>query len=151
MGQAANREIYLPRGAVPAIGAVLGLAFLGALAGSLQGHRAGPQSTVLDSRSLRFKDMPDGTVGVFDAVNGLTVDRLPRQSNNFLRALVRGLVNGRHQDNPNPDQAFLLTAWADGRLTLVDSADGRTIELEAFGPTNEAAFMRLLRAKEVEK
>ncbi len=39
---------------------------------------------------------------------------------------------------------FRLSAWSDGRLTLEDPATGRAVDLEAFGPTNEATFVRLL-------
>jgi hypothetical protein len=39
---------------------------------------------------------------------------------------------------------FQLALHTDGRLTLVDPAINRTIELEAFGPANSGAFARLL-------
>jgi hypothetical protein len=38
-----------------------------------------------------------------------------------------------------------LTLCANDRLRPHDPATGRTIEMEAFGATNEAAFARLLR------
>jgi len=41
---------------------------------------------------------------------------------------------------------FHLALHVDGRLTLEDPVTARTIELEAFGPTNSGAFARLLPA-----
>ena len=41
---------------------------------------------------------------------------------------------------------FRLTRYADGRLALDDPSTGAHVELRAFGPTNEAAFARLLPA-----
>ncbi len=146
-----NKEVSLPRGALIGVGLVVGLALLSAIVGRLQGPPPGPVSTVQATRTLLFSDMADGSVGVVDAANGARVAVLAPGSNNFIRALLRGLVHARRSERPNPMQPFVLTAWADGRLTLVDSADGRSIELEAFGSTNEAAFARLLTVREEQK
>ena len=40
----------------------------------------------------------------------------------------------------------MLTARADGRLTLVDPATSERVDLESFGPTNAAVFAQLLAA-----
>ena len=42
-------------------------------------------------------------------------------------------------------QPFLLASHSDGRLTLIDPATKRRVDLESFGPTNEAVFTRLLQ------
>jgi hypothetical protein len=39
---------------------------------------------------------------------------------------------------------FELIYRADGRLTLSDTATGRMVDLESFGPTNAGSFYRLL-------
>jgi putative photosynthetic complex assembly protein len=144
-------EMKLPRGALLGVGLCVGIALLGAIAGRLEGPRPGPVSTPEATRSLRFADMPDGAVGVFDAANGATVAMLPRGSNNFIRAMLRAVVHERRDTTPDLTSPLALTRWKDGRLTLVDSADGRIVELEAFGSTNEADFARLLTAHEVPK
>jgi putative photosynthetic complex assembly protein len=146
-----EEPMKLPRGALLGIGFCVGLALLGAVVGRLQGPRPGPVSSADATRNLRFADMPDGSVGVFDASNGATVAMLPRGSNNFIRAMLRAVVHERRDATPDLSSPFVLTAWKDGRLTLADSADGRTVELEAFGSTNEADFARLLTAPEVPK
>jgi putative photosynthetic complex assembly protein len=144
-------EIKLPRGALLGIGFCVGIALLAAIAGRLQGPRPGPVSVPEATRSLRFADMPDGAVGVFDAANDATVAMLPRGSNNFIRAMLRAVVHQRRDSTPDLASPLVLTRWKDGRLTLVDSADGRIVELEAFGTVNEADFARLLTAHEVPK
>jgi putative photosynthetic complex assembly protein len=143
--------IKLPRGALLGIGFCVGLALLAAIAGRLQGPRPGPVSTPEATRSLRFADMPDGAVGVFDAANGAAVAMLPRGSNNFIRAMLRAVVHERRDASPDLTSPLVLTKWKDGRLTLVDSADGRIVELEAFGSVNQADFARLLTVNEVPK
>ena len=41
---------------------------------------------------------------------------------------------------------FTLIGRADGRLTLLDTATGRRVDLASFGPTNAAVFARILAA-----
>ena len=41
-------------------------------------------------------------------------------------------------------QPFRLTRFADGGLELSDPSTGRVVNLGAFGPSNFAAFIRLL-------
>jgi hypothetical protein len=39
---------------------------------------------------------------------------------------------------------FRLSQWADGHVAIEDLSDGRTIDLDAFGPSNRQAFLKLL-------
>jgi putative photosynthetic complex assembly protein len=103
-----------------------------------------PTSTPVEIRELRFADRADGGVDVSTDAPGAPVETIAPGTNGFLRATVRGLANQRKREAEGAELPFRLTAWADGRLTLDDPATGRHIELEAFGPTNAAAFARLL-------
>lgn len=139
------RAPTFPRPALFAAGAVMlftiGMAAYGRLTGP-----AGepPPSHPLLSRDLLFQDQADGGIRVSDAANGETVALIAPESNGFLRATMRGLARQREMQHAGGHSPFRLTAWADGRLTLVDPATGRHVELEAFGHTNEAVFAALL-------
>ena len=99
-------------------------------------------------RELRFADRADGAVLVQDARDGRTI-AVETGQNGFLRATMRGFAQQRLRVGIGSARPFRLTAWADGRLTLEDPATGRHTDLEAFGPTNEAVFARLLTAQPV--
>lgn len=99
---------------------------------------------IVASRDLRFADLPDGRVEVTNATSGQVVAELDRGTHNFVRALMRGLVQARLREQIGPEIPFRLTAFSDGQLVLVDPATHRRIELEAFGPTNAGDFVDLL-------
>jgi putative photosynthetic complex assembly protein len=97
----------------------------------------------IESRSLRFVDRADGSVAVIDTADGRLVENIVGQ-NGFVRGTLRGLARERKRQGIGPEQPFNLVAHADGRLTLVDPATGRRVDLESFGPTNEGEFARML-------
>ncbi len=103
-----------------------------------------PASSALVTRDLRFEDTPDGAVAVYDNSSDRPVNIVSPGSDAFLRATMRGLAQQRKRESVGDKIPFRLTSWADGRLTLDDTATGRHIELEAFGHTNAATFARLL-------
>jgi putative photosynthetic complex assembly protein len=96
-------------------------------------------------RLLRFSDHPDGTVRVTEAANGDVVAVVGREGGGFIRGVLRGLARERRQHRIGAAPPFRLTLWADGALALTDTATGRVIELNGFGPDNRATFMRLMR------
>ncbi|MCE4554426.1 photosynthetic complex assembly protein PuhC [Roseateles cellulosilyticus] len=96
------------------------------------------------ARQLRFEDRADGGIAVRDAATGALLDTVAPGTNGFLRSAMRGLVRERKRQGLGPEQPFELLGRADGRLTLVDPGTGRRIDLESFGPSNAAAFARLL-------
>lgn len=99
------------------------------------------------SRDLKFHDRANGDVVVIavDEPGGPhQIAVLPPGSNGFLRAVMRGLAQARKIDGIGREQPFRLARLADGRLILADPATGRRVYLRAFGPTNSAAFARLL-------
>lgn len=95
-------------------------------------------------RALQFQDRDDGSIVVIDARTGATIETLEPGTNGFLRSTLRGLVRERKRQGLGPEQPFQLVAHTDGRLTLIDPATGRRVDLEAFGPTNVATFAHLL-------
>ena len=99
---------------------------------------------VVVSRDLLFSDRADGAVVITNAANGETISVLAPESHAFIRALMRGLVRQRVRESQGPEVPFRLTAWSSGALVLDDPATHRSVELAAFGPTNEADFVELL-------
>jgi putative photosynthetic complex assembly protein len=139
----------------PLLGLPAGLAVLigGTLLLSVLGHRApvDPATTgarPVMERQLRFADRADGGIAVTDLGTGRVIEALPAGGEGFLRGAMRGLARDRLRAGGTPDVPFRLSAWADGRLTLEDTATGHIIELHAFGSGNAAAFMRLLATEE---
>ena len=98
------------------------------------------------SAALRFADGDDGSITVSDARDGRVVATVEPGTNGFLRGTLRGLVRERKRAGLGPEEPFVLQGRADGRLTLVDPATGRRVDLESFGPTNAAVFAHLLAA-----
>jgi putative photosynthetic complex assembly protein len=139
-----------PRGVLIAAGAFLGLAILmtavvrqARLAEPLAGAPRVATAPV-HSIDLRFFDETDGGVLVQDARGGSTVGVIPPNSGGFVRGVLRGLTRERKMEGIGPGPAFRLAQWANGHVQIEDLADGRTIDLDAFGPTNRQAFLKLL-------
>jgi putative photosynthetic complex assembly protein len=83
---------------------------------------------------------------VVDAETLHTVGTVAAGTNAFLRSTVRGLVRERKRRGIGSEIPFRLSAHADGRLLLDDSATGRRIDLAAFGTSNAEVFASLLLA-----
>jgi putative photosynthetic complex assembly protein len=134
----------VPRGAIIAAGCLIaGTIVLAALArttGAGTVHLS--DSVAVATRDVRFTDEPDGSVGVWNAA-GARLTSLAPGTNGFARGVLRGLARERRRENIGTQPVFRLTRWADGRLTLDDTATGRHVDLDVFGPTNVAAFARL--------
>lgn len=98
----------------------------------------------LAQRTLRFTDTADGSLQVIDDRSGQVLDTVVAGTGGFIRSTMRGLVRERKRRGLGPETPFELIARSDGRLTLVDPATQRRIDLESFGPVNAAVFARLL-------
>jgi putative photosynthetic complex assembly protein len=137
-----------PRGAL--IGAALLVAFTVTSAAVARISGLGtvqmPESALVESRPLRFEDMRDGSIRVTDARTGQVAASVEPGTNGFIRGTLRGLARERKRQGIGIEPPFMLTRWADGRLSLEDPATGRVIALDAFGPTNGEAFAQLLTA-----
>ncbi len=126
------------------VSTAVGGALLAACAGRVMTAATPVQTArVVDSRDVRFEDRADGAVLVFDGASTAPFDVVTGE-NGFLRGTLRGLARTRKSEGIDATMPFHLAAWNDNRLTLDDPATGRHVELEAFGPTNEAVFAKLL-------
>jgi putative photosynthetic complex assembly protein len=141
-----GQDRRFPRGALYGAGALVGLSLLatGFARVSGIGTTQAPAANVVQSRELRFEDRPDGGVAVYESGTDRIVDVLPPGTNGFVRGVMRSFARERRREDVGPEPPFLLTRWSDGRLSIEDVATHEQIELIAFGPTNFAAFARLL-------
>ncbi|MBS0579144.1 MAG: photosynthetic complex assembly protein PuhC [Proteobacteria bacterium] len=139
-----------PRGALIGAGTMVGVTLLMVLIVRVSGAdiRSFPPPKLLVQRELTFRDLPDGGVAVYDVTQSAPIQVLPPRSNGFLRATMRNLVHERRANGIGPESPFRLAASVDGRLILQDPTTGRSIDLEAFGPTNAGVFASLLGAHE---
>jgi putative photosynthetic complex assembly protein len=139
----------VPRGGLAFCAAAIVLSLCAATAGRVL-HLSDSQPTAapVATRDLLFQDRSNGSVAIYDAAApAAPIETIAPETNGFLRAAVRGLAQQRLRQYADTAVPFRLTAWADHRLTLEDSATGRRIEMEAFGSTNEAVFAQLLNLK----
>jgi putative photosynthetic complex assembly protein len=136
----------VPRGALIGAAGVIAVALVSAATAQLTGFTASPEpeSTRVESLALRFEDRPDGGIAVLSAKDDSVIEILPPQSNGFIRGALRGLVRQRKLQDMGSAAPFKLTRWADGRLSLTDTATEERIYLDAFGRTNRNAFAELL-------
>jgi putative photosynthetic complex assembly protein len=143
---ARSRIRPFPRGALFGAAALVGLALActGFARVSGIGTTHAPEAAAIASRDLRFEDRADGAVAVYDVGSDRVLDVLAPGTNGFVRGVLRGLARDRRREDIGSDPPFRLTRWDDGRLSIEDTATHQRIELVSFGPTNVAAFARLL-------
>ena len=135
-----------PRAALAGAGLLIAATLAFAAANRIFGAPASSKddTPVRIERALRFVDRSAGGVDVVDADTGRSIVVLRPSEDGFIRATVRGLAQERRRRGLDDTIPFRLALRSDGRLTLEDPATARTIQLRAFGPTNAAAFARLL-------
>lgn len=135
-----------PRAPLVGVALLLGAVIAGVAFVRLTGIGAAQvaDAPAVSERALRFEDRDDGSIVVVDAASDAEVDAIAPGTNGFLRSTLRGLVRERKREGHGPEQPFRLVGRADGRLTLVDPATGRRVDLESFGPTNAAVFAQLM-------
>lgn len=140
------RDHPLPTGPLLGAGLLVALTLASVLTFRAVGGNASqaPDAAPIAQRDLNFEDRDDGSIAVFDAATGRQVDVVLPGTSGFLRGALRGLARDRRRQDIGPEPPFRLVGRADGRLTLVDPATGRRIDLESFGPANSDAFARYL-------
>jgi putative photosynthetic complex assembly protein len=148
----------LPRGALLLAGTLVGFAFLLTATVRIAGLPPAASPVLLRqaehvapvrTRTLRFIDEADRGVRIEDVGTGRTAGTIvPGQKTGFIRGVMRGLARERRMHGIGGGPPFKLTQWQDGELSLTDTATGRSIELNAFGSTNRAAFAALLDGTE---
>ncbi|WP_194743681.1 photosynthetic complex assembly protein PuhC [Thermaurantiacus tibetensis] len=100
---------------------------------------------VVAERLLVFRDLPDGTLGIFEGAASAPFASVAAGSNEgFVRGVIRSMARERRMKGVGPEAPYRLRLWGDGRLSLEDVATGRTVELDSFGADNRRAFWRLL-------
>jgi putative photosynthetic complex assembly protein len=97
---------------------------------------------------LRFEDRPDGSIAVIDHKTGKQIDAIQGEAG-FVRGTLRGLAQERKRRGLDSGPPFELIYRADGRLTLSDTATGRLVDLESFGPSNASTFFKLFNGSNV--
>ena len=102
-------------------------------------------ANVIAKKTLFFRDLPDGSVGVISASSGKMIAQVEGQAG-FVRGILRALARERRIRQITGDDAFELISRSDGRLTLVDLATGNRIDLESFGRDNAAQFAAFLNS-----
>jgi putative photosynthetic complex assembly protein len=139
-----------PRTALIAIAAVMSLSIAFAGAARLTGFGSQTFGTPVSaskpslSEDLKFSDEANGSVSVRDGRTSALVATLAPGTNGFVRDVMRGLARERRMRGIGPAIPFRLTQWTSGQVYLEDLATGQRIDLQAFGPTNRAAFLQLL-------
>ncbi|MGF1474585.1 MAG: photosynthetic complex assembly protein PuhC [Geminicoccaceae bacterium] len=135
--------------------ALLGAAGIIALTLALAStHRLGNDRTALaiaepsQVRELRFADLPQGGIGVFDFHEGTEIARYAPGQGGFVRGVMRGLARERKRSSIGMEPPFRLSRWSNGHMVLEDPATGRRIALQGFGATNAEAFAQLLGGAE---
>lgn len=144
MAMTSNDQV--PRGALIAVGCVVGLALFLAVLGRTTGIgvvETGQGEPVVE-RALHFQDWYDGSVRVVDATTDATIVALPAGEGGFIRGVLRGFARARARRSVDSDAPMLLQQLADGSLYLDDPASGRRVPLDGFGATNRQAFAQLL-------
>lgn len=138
----------LPRSLLAGAGGLVALVLMGVamLRAMGPGIPNEPPEVTVAARQLYFRDASDGAVHVVDAATLHPVGTVAAGTNAFLRSTVRGLVRERKRRGIGAEIPFRLSAQADGRLLLDDSATGRRIDLAAFGASNAEVFASLLLA-----
>jgi putative photosynthetic complex assembly protein len=122
------------------VGLALTVVVIGAA--RLSGYQAPsslPQQVADQTRLLQFEDAPQGTVTVRDAMTGEQIASFGRGEGSFVRATLRALVHDRQHKNASLEKNFRLELHG-AQLFLIDEATEKTISLNAFGPSNTAAF-----------
>jgi putative photosynthetic complex assembly protein len=104
-----------------------------------------PDASPVKVLQLRFEDRPDGSIAVIDYKTGKQIDAVQGEAG-FVRGTLRGLAQERRRRGLDSGPPFELIYRADGRLTLSDTATGRLVDLESFGPTNAGTFFKLFNA-----
>jgi len=140
-----------PRGALIAASALVGLSLTATAAVRLV-RITSPAPVVLAqpapaaSVDLRFSDEANGSIRVTNSSNAQLVATIEPGVGGFIRGVMRGLARDRISRHIGEAPPFRLSQARDGKMSLEDTATGRTIDLESFGAGNRDSFVQLLRS-----
>jgi putative photosynthetic complex assembly protein len=148
-----HEDIRVPRGAL--IGAGLLILFTITTVGYFRITGQEPTAQVassvevLSTRELKFEDGDNGSVVVYEAHSDgedQVIHVVPSGEGGFIRGVLRSLARARNASGISRDHPFLLELHTSGTLVLEDPQTGQRIDLQAFGPSNIAAFRALLHS-----
>lgn len=94
---------------------------------------------------VRFEFRPDGALSAFDVLSGRELAVFEEESDSFARGVVKSLTRMRRAEGMILATPMRLTAWSDGRLSLLDPETNGLVELSSFG-TNRQVFVSLMEA-----
>lgn len=136
----------LPRGVMIALAAVVAFTIVAVAVARLSGFdpSQGPSAAEVASRDLRFIDVGDGHLDVYDVATGTRLERLAPDEDGFIFGLLRTLERERRKHGASMDAPYRVTYREDGHFTLEDRTTAFFVELRAFGSTNERAVGRFL-------
>jgi putative photosynthetic complex assembly protein len=106
-----------------------------------------PQQPADAVRLLQAKDTARGIVVISDATTGEEIKTFKSGEGSFVRAILRALVNDRRHKGLSLAGNFRLERHNGQLLFLIDEATGRTLSLNAFGPSNTAVFAAFMPTK----
>jgi putative photosynthetic complex assembly protein len=126
-----------------------GLVLVVVLIGSarLAGYRPPPTlpaDVALQTRVLQVEDSSLGSVVVRDGKTGDLIATYKRGEGSFFRATLRTLVHDRMHKGLSLAGNFRLETHGKNQLFLIDEVSGKTLAMNAFGPSNAAVFAALL-------
>lgn len=143
-------HIRVGKGALIAVAALVGFALTTVAVARLSDQPTAPiaLAPVAEALRLTFVDREDGAVLALTADGAVHATVAP-ETGGFVRGVLRSLVRQRGQLDLGADAgAFELNRLVDGNVTLSDPATGVVIDLGAFGPTNQAAFVAIMTGQE---
>ncbi|MEM1371559.1 MAG: photosynthetic complex assembly protein PuhC [Pseudomonadota bacterium] len=89
-------------------------------------------------------DETDQTIAINDARDATTLASLPLDVNYFTASLKRSLDKRRRYEGITSSAPFELVRWDTGRLSILDPATGKQIQLRAFGKKQHAIFTDIM-------
>lgn len=140
-----------PKFALYAAAGVIALTIIAAAVGRYNTTHAPVTATDIQQPVARFVDLSffdeaDGSVIVKNAASSETILKILPGEDAFIRAVLRGFVRDRMVRKLGQDAPFRLYQLVDTRLVIEDTATKKRVNLRGFGPTQQAAFARLLPA-----
>lgn len=102
---------------------------------------------VVNQRALRLEDTGGGGARIVEAGTGSVLAQMAEGEGGFVWTALRLLVVERRRFGQPLDAPFIVTHWSNGSITLADAAAGKTLELNAYGPTNASAFAALISTR----
>ncbi len=103
-----------------------------------------PSEPALQTREIAVEDSTLGSVIVRDAKTGEQLALYKSGEGSFFRATLRTLVHDRMHKGLTREGNFRLESHSGNQLFLIDEVSGKTLSMNAFGPSNTAVFAALM-------